>query len=55
MGKIFEPFTRGESSSKNGFGMGMNIVYKIIQKHNGRVWIDSAPDIGTTVYFTINK
>jgi signal transduction histidine kinase len=54
LGKMFESAARSENYSKNSFGMGMNIVYKIIQKHNGRVWLDSTPNMGTTVYFTVN-
>jgi signal transduction histidine kinase len=33
--------------------MGMNIVYKIIQKHNGDIWVESEEGKGTTVYFTL--
>lgn len=34
-------------------GMGLMICQKIIEKHQGNIWIESVPDEGTTVYFTI--
>jgi signal transduction histidine kinase len=51
--KVFEPFTQSTNSGGNSFGMGMNIVYKIIQKHNGDIWVESEEGKGTTVYFTL--
>ena len=53
--KIFEPFFMGEKVSKDSFGMGMNIVYKIIEKHNGKIWIESVEHEGTAVYFTLGR
>jgi signal transduction histidine kinase len=53
--KIFKPFTQGERVGKDSFGMGMNIVYNIIQKHSGRVWLESKKNFGTCIYFTIGK
>lgn len=51
--RVFEPFFQGEKVDKNSFGMGMNIVYNIIEKHGGRIWIDSIENAGTTVFFTL--
>lgn len=49
---VFEPFTQGKKGPKENFGMGMNIVYRIIQKHSGEVWIESKENEGTTIFFT---
>jgi signal transduction histidine kinase len=51
--RIFEAFTQAEVKNRyNHFGMGMNIVHKIIQKHGGKVWVESSPGEGTAVYFS---
>lgn len=54
-GKAFDAFTQGTSSNHHSFGMGMNIVHRIVQKHGGKTWIDTAPGKGTCVYFTLKE
>lgn len=44
--KIFQPF---HTAFRKGVGLGMAIVYQIIQQHNGRIEIDSQPNRGTVV------
>jgi signal transduction histidine kinase len=51
--KAFEPFSQGSRNSDDHFGMGMNIVFKIIEKHGGEIWIESEEDRGTNVSFTL--
>jgi PAS domain S-box-containing protein len=53
--RVFDKFYRADASNtaKGGLGLGMAIVKNIIQAHQGRVWVDSAPDEGTTVTFTL--
>ncbi len=52
--KIFAPFRRFHSEFEfPGIGLGLSIAKKIIEKHRGVIWIESAPDKGTTVYFTL--
>jgi PAS domain S-box-containing protein len=54
--RVFVIFQRLHPSDEfPGTGAGLTIMKKIVERHGGRVWIDSAPDAGTTVYFTIPK
>lgn len=43
---VFQPFKR---AFEEGSGLGLAIVYQIVQEHGGQVWVDSVPDVGTTV------
>ncbi len=45
---IFEPFFSAKQKA-SGIGLGLAIVYGIIQSHNGRVDVASGPGKGTTV------
>ena len=43
-----------EKETKNGFGIGLAICKRIIEIHNGKIWIESGKGSGTTFFFTLN-
>ena len=54
--KIFEVFKRLHTMDEyHGVGIGLAIVKRIIDRHNGRVWVESKLGKGSIFYFTLPK
>ena len=54
--QVFKMFKRlhGRDDFGGGTGAGLTIVQKLVERHHGRVWLESTPGAGTTFYFTLS-
>jgi signal transduction histidine kinase len=48
--RVFEKFYRASNRPENveGSGLGLAIVKSIVDSHQGRVWVESNPENGST-------
>ena len=51
--KIFELFHRLDPSKSSGDGLGLTIVRKIVERHDGEVWAESEPNVGSSFYISL--
>lgn len=55
---IFERFRQGDavrSRRYGGAGLGLSITRQLVEMQGGRIWVQSAVGVGTTVFFTVPR
>jgi CheY-like chemotaxis protein len=58
LGKLFskfEQFGRVEGPGYKGTGLGLAIAKGLVEKHGGKIWVESEIGEGTTFWFTLEK
>jgi signal transduction histidine kinase/CheY-like chemotaxis protein len=54
--RIFEPFQQLDTSIQRkygGSGLGLSISKQFIEMHDGKMWLESQKDVGTTFFFSL--
>ena len=54
-GKIFEMFHRLNPKWEAGEGLGLTIVKRIVERHQGEIWLESQAGVGTTFFVTFSQ
>lgn len=53
--KMWDVFFRVDSTNDEGDGVGLSIVKSIVDKHNGKIWLESEEGLGSIFYIELLK
>jgi PAS domain S-box-containing protein len=51
--RIFDMFQRLGGEQYSGIGVGLTVCKRIVERHGGRIWVESELGKGATFYFTV--
>jgi signal transduction histidine kinase len=52
---IFEMFRRADGTRQSGHGIGLALCRRIVERHDGEIWVERAPDGGSIFRFSLPK
>lgn len=54
--KLFKPFSRlHQEPEYAGVGLGLAMAHEIMQRHEGRIWVEAIPNEGATFYLQVHS
>ncbi|KAG0162207.1 hypothetical protein DFQ30_002664, partial [Apophysomyces sp. BC1015] len=53
LSKVFSAFQRLHADAGLGDGIGLALVKRMVERHRGRVWVESADGVGSTFYVAL--